>query len=107
MKVMKVVRSTYVLNGNFTIKRPFYDSYIATVDAKNLQGGEYRRYAKKTVTRVCSDVVMNPSFETVYEDVQKYSNIPKWGTCPFPAVSFFLIENILSITLIVFRAHTT
>ena len=85
-RVKKYNRSTYVLNGNVTLRERIDDTVDALFVNYNMQGREYRKIFERKARKVCSTLFTTP-FKKGYENIAAHSDLPKFGDCDFPPVS--------------------
>lgn len=77
-------KSSYVLNGKYTIKTGFDDTFSGSGAGLNFQGGQYKKIADKTVDKICA-TLYNETFREYYENFQASQKNPvPWNTCPYP-----------------------
>jgi hypothetical protein len=54
IRLKKINRTTYAVNGVCVLKHKVDDAEIFKIEAYNLQGGEYRKYAERTFQQGCT-----------------------------------------------------
>lgn len=89
-------RSTYVLNGNITSKVDLGDDNNLLVSAYNFQGNGYKKIAERTFEGYCK-VTYDEKMRSMYENIERSSNVKKFGTCPHPAVRIIKFYNIFNV----------
>ena len=85
-RVKKYNRSTYVLNGNFSLSERLDDTADLRFVSYNFQGREYRKVFERFIPKLCSSL-FRETFRKSYGVIVAHSNFPKFGDCDFRPVS--------------------
>ena len=93
LRVKKYNRSTYVLNGNFTLKERFDDTLDVRFINYNFQGREYRKIFERFVPKLCSTIFVE-TFRKLYGTITAHSDLPKFGDCDFRPVSIAILRFV-------------
>ena len=100
-RVKKFNRSTYVLNGNFTLKERFDDTLDVRFINYNFQGREYRKIFERLIQKFCTSLFVEP-LRKLYESFVAHSDLPKFGDCDFPPVRINHLINLSSYQIKIF-----
>jgi hypothetical protein len=81
LRIKKINRTTYAVNGIFTEKLRFDDEIKIKIEGYNLQGGEYRKLGERSFEKPCTS--FKESFGPPYADFLTYTNLT---ICPVDPV---------------------
>ena len=95
-RVKKYNRSTYVLNGNFSLNDRVDDTVDALFVNYNFQGREYRKIFERLIRKVCTSLFVE-TFRKTYESFVTHSDLPKFGDCDFRPVRKNILERICNL----------
>jgi hypothetical protein len=84
VRFKKINRTTVAVNGIYTVKRRFDDTVKGRVEAYNMQGGEYRKYAERNVDKPCTNLAEKAA--EPWDHFLKHTNISE---CPVEPVNIF------------------
>lgn len=84
-QVKKVNRTSYVLNGEISLNVDLNNGNDLLVTTFNFKANTYKKTAERTFFGWCN-VTFDESMRSMWETIEKSSNVKKFGTCPYPAV---------------------
>ena len=89
LRVKKLNRSTYVMNGELTVKKDLDDSLSFTIAGLNQAGGQFKKILDKKFPKFC-EAVWDKGMVDIYNDILLSSTFPPFGTCPWKAVRYLI-----------------
>ena len=88
---------SFVLNGNYHLKRPMGDDIIMIVEAHNFQSGQYKKMGEKLMDQGLCKALYVDAFKSEYMKFYDASSVKiPFGTCPYPSVNNTLTNLMFS-----------
>lgn len=86
----------YVVTGKYNVKISIDDDIDMTVEAYNLQGGQYKKIVDRKLEKFCQTLYVD-TFKGQYARFYEASTVKiPFGTCPYPAGDNEMINMMIT-----------